>query len=111
MDEAEQLCDRLVIMDKGRFLDEGNPKELISKHVGVEVIELRIERVELEKMVAKIDGEGVEHEYVADTLYIFLKDSSAASNILKKVDGFDFLHRRATLEDVYLKITGRELRE
>jgi lipooligosaccharide transport system ATP-binding protein len=115
MDEAEQLCDRLVIIDHGRILVEGSPADLIAKHAGKEVIEIRLMEGETqEKCLEAIGGvvpEGAEVECSADTVYLYSAD---AAGILARLSvGADrtILHRRATLEDVFLRMTGRELRE
>jgi len=115
MDEAEQLCDRLVIIDHGKILVEGSPAELIEKHVARDVLEVRLKEGEdrqscLEAIGIKDLLEG-EIECSGDTVYIY---TGNAAELLTRLDiGPDrtLLHRRATLEDVFLRLTGRELRE
>ncbi len=108
MEEAERLCDELVIMDHGRILDQGSPRALVRRHVEPEVIEIRAP----ERLRGLIDGMAdCRLETVGDTLYCYARD---ARPVLARIDGapdLPFLHRPANLEDVFLKLTGRELRE
>jgi lipooligosaccharide transport system ATP-binding protein len=115
MDEAQQLCDRLVIMDHGRVLIEGSPPDLIQRHAGNEVIEVRLrEDEDKESCLEAIGGaipEGAEVECSADTLYLYSSDASRVITNLTLDSDRTILHRRATLEDVFLRLTGRDLRE
>jgi lipooligosaccharide transport system ATP-binding protein len=115
MDEAQQLCDRLVIMDHGRVLIEGSPPDLIQRHAGNEVIEVRLrEDEDKESCLEAIGGaipEGAEVECSADTLYLYSSDASRVITDLTLDSDRTILHRRATLEDVFLRLTGRDLRE
>jgi lipooligosaccharide transport system ATP-binding protein len=115
MDEAEQLCGRLVIIDHGRILVEGSPSELIKRHAGSEVIEVRLRNDEdREKCIEATGGEvpeGAEVECSADTLYLYGPDTASMLARLTVDPDRTVLHRRASLEDVFLRLTGRELRE
>ncbi len=115
MDEAQQLCDRLVIIDHGRILIEGSPSDLIRKHAGSEVVEIRLrEDEDRDSCLAAINEyvpEGAEVECSADTLYFYSPDPSTILSNLALNLNRTVLHRRATLEDVFLRLTGRELRE
>ena len=115
MDEAQQLCDRLVIMDHGRVIIEGSPPELIRKHAGTEVVEIRLrENEDREKCLDAIGGvipKGAEVECSADTLFIYSPDATKVITSLALESDRTILHRRATLEDVFLRLTGRDLRE
>ncbi len=116
MDEAEQLCGRLVIMDHGKILVEGGPAELVRRHVGKEVLEIRLaeneERDECLKAInGSVDLEGIEVECSADTLYLYTPDARALLGRINIGPERTVLHRRATLEDVFLRLTGRELKE
>jgi lipooligosaccharide transport system ATP-binding protein len=120
MDEAEQLCDRLVVMDKGRIAAEGSPAELIRRYATREVLELRFPLVEgetgLEKHVDTLrpvlDRGVVERiEPLPDRLLLYAPDGDAA---LSAVTGtglhpLSSLVRRSSLEDVFLRLTGRTL--
>jgi lipooligosaccharide transport system ATP-binding protein len=114
MDEAEQLCDRLVIMDHGRILACAPPRALIEDHVGHEVFELRCNPDQEASVVEGIDLSGVESERHAGarTLY-FGRHSPTAEALVARAQaaGLPYLLRNSTLEDVFLKLTGRELSE
>jgi lipooligosaccharide transport system ATP-binding protein len=115
MEEAQQLCDRLVIMDHGRILIEGSPADLIRKHAGSEVVEVRLrEDEDREQCLDAIGGvipEGTEVECSADTLFLYSADTSKVITSLTLDTDRIVLHRPATLEDVFLRLTGRDLRE
>jgi lipooligosaccharide transport system ATP-binding protein len=111
MEEAEQLCDRLVIMYQGRILKQGSPRKLVSDEIGNEVIEIRIAKEEDEKLIAQMADLSCGHERVGDTLYFYCRDGH---EVMKKIVDFNLpnvLNRPATLEDVFLKLTGRSLIE
>jgi lipooligosaccharide transport system ATP-binding protein len=109
MEEAERLCDELVIMDQGRILEQGAPAALIKKHAEPEVIEVRGEE-QLARQVLASSGEG-RFEVVGDTYYYYTRDARAVVKRLEDMVGLTFLHRPSNLEDVFLKLTGRELRD
>jgi len=112
MEEAQRLCDRLVIMDHGRILTEGSPSELVKKYVGREVLEIRAPRSVLLPIKARLEEKHYENELMRETLYVLLQHQDA--NILEEfpeIQGLDFHLRPASLEDVFLKLAGRELKE
>lgn len=113
MEEAGQLCDRLVIMDHGKVLAQASPQEMIEKFVGIEVMEIRGPASVLEKLKNQIKGDGSRvTELVADTLYVRLKDRDHKLwEVYPEIRELDFHCRPASLEDVFLKLTGRELRD
>jgi lipooligosaccharide transport system ATP-binding protein len=109
MDEAEQLCDRLVVMDRGRIVAEGSPRELISRYVTREVLELRMpEGVTLD---GRADGLAERVEELPDRVLVYADDGEAAAEALhaKGVRPVASLVRRSSLEDVFLRLTGRTL--
>jgi lipooligosaccharide transport system ATP-binding protein len=114
MEEAERLCDRLVIMDEGRIVTDGRPADLVLQHVGREVLELRLdEGCDAERLVGSLDGRIQGHDLSEHTLMLYADDAEA---VLAALDHDSFptesaLVRRATLEDVFLRLTGRSLRE
>ncbi len=111
MDEAAQLCDRLVIMDNGKILDGGSPRELLKKHVRGSVFEFTIGGEDTDEVLACLEMIEHESETSGDTIFVYTDDAEA---VLKRTSCFTrvgFVHRQATLEDVFLKLTGRELRE
>ncbi len=111
MEEAQQLCDRLVIMHQGRILRQGTPARLIAEEIGREVAEVRAPAEQDARLLAALAPLARGHERVGDTLYFYCDDGRP---LLKKVLELDLaatVHRPASLEDVFLKLTGRSLIE
>jgi len=113
MDEAEQLCDRLVVMDAGLIVAEGSPQGLIAEHVRREVLEVRFGYGRNTEMVPLVDGVGDRVEVLPDRLLLYTDDGDAALSELHRRDVVpeSALVRRSSLEDVFLKLTGRTLVE
>lgn len=114
MDEAEQLCDRLVVMDGGRIVAEGSPRSLIETHVTNEVVELRFDDDGRRDRAAIAASEVSEaHEIVADRILLYTDDGDATRRALgdRGIEAASALTRRSTLEDVFLALTGRSLHE
>jgi lipooligosaccharide transport system ATP-binding protein len=113
MDEAEQLCDRLVVMDGGRIVAEGAPRELIEKHSTREVVELRFVAESQEEFAGKLDGLGERIEVLPDRILLYVTDGDAAVAEVqaRALSPASVLVRRSSLEDVFLHLTGRTLVE
>ena len=113
MDEAEQLCDRLVVMDKAKIVAEGTPRELISRFVTREVLELRIPSEGRPPLDGQFDDIAERVEELPDRLLLYTADGEAALSRIhdRGIAPESALVRRATLEDVFLRITGRSLVE
>ncbi len=113
MDEAEQLCDRLVVMDAGRIAAEGSPQGLISQHIRREVLEVRFGHGRNEEQVPLLEGVGERIEVLPDRLLIYTDDGDGALSELhrREIVPESSLVRRSSLEDVFLKLTGRTLVE
>jgi lipooligosaccharide transport system ATP-binding protein len=111
MDEAEQLCDRLVVMDKGRIVAEGSPHDLIREHSTREVVELRFGVGEQELTAEKVGDLGDRIEVLPDRILLYTYDGDAAANAAyqRGLASHGVLVRRSTLEDVFLRLTGRTL--
>jgi len=111
MDEAEQLCDRLVVMDKGHIAAEGSPRELIDQYSSREVLELRYGPGEHEAVAEKVQDLGSRVEVLADRLLLNTDDGEQALEQvhLRGLAPESALVRRSTLEDVFLRLTGRSL--
>ena len=111
MDEAEQLCDRLVIMDKGRIVAEGSPRDLIAEHSTREVVEVRFDVDDHADHATELQGVGERLEVLPDRILIYAGDGDAAAAALvdRGVEPLSTLVRRSTLEDVFLHLTGRTL--
>jgi lipooligosaccharide transport system ATP-binding protein len=111
MDEAEQLCDRLVVMDKGKIVAEGTPRELIDRYSTKEVLELRFLADEPPNIDDRLDGLVERTEVLPDRVLLYTSDGDAAVAALHRlgVRPESSLVRRGTLEDVFLRLTGRSL--
>ena len=114
MEEAERLCDRLLILDGGKIVAEGEPPALVREHAGREALELDLgDGVDAEQLLASLGQRAEEHELHDGALTLFADD---AEQLLRSLDHDRFptdsaMVRRATLEDVFLRLTGRSLRE
>jgi lipooligosaccharide transport system ATP-binding protein len=113
MDEAEQLCDRLVVMDKARIVAEGSPRELIARYSTKEVLELRFRPDDEPSLDGKLDGLAERIERLPDRVLLYTADGDAASAEAPRrgLQPESALVRRSTLEDVFLRLTGRSLIE
>jgi lipooligosaccharide transport system ATP-binding protein len=112
MDEAEQLCDRLVVMDKGKIVAEGSPQELIRRYSTREVVELRFGPDQRpEEMATRVDGLARRLEALPDRLLLYTDDGDATATGVHELglQPDSVLVRRSTLEDVFLHLTGRTL--
>ena len=111
MDEAEQLCDRLVVMDKGRIVAEGSPRQLIEEHSTREVLELRFGAGTNEAAAPSVDGVGDRLEVLPDRILIYAADGEKALGMVhdRGVTPQSALVRRSSMEDVFLRLTGRTL--
>ena len=110
MDEAAHLCDRLIIMHRGKLVAHGNPHALIAEHVGEGVLELRMNEEEREPLLGELHGvEGVDVEEVEGMVYVY-GAAEAARRIADRINDpvLAFL-RPGNLEDVFLRLTGRGL--
>ncbi len=111
MDEAEQLCDRLVVMDQGRIVAEGAPSQLIATHTSREVIELRFAPGNQAEAVPVLERLGEHLEALPDRVLVSSDDAEATVREIhgRGLDPATVLIRRSTLEDVFLRLTGRTL--
>ncbi|HEX8343655.1 MAG TPA: ABC transporter ATP-binding protein [Actinoplanes sp.] len=111
MDEAEQLCDRLVVMDGGRIVAEGAPRALIEQHSTREVVELRFLAESQQAYADKLDGLGERVEVLPDRVLLYCADGDAAVAQVQQraLQPAGVLVRRSSLEDVFLHLTGRTL--
>ena len=114
MDEAEQLCDRLVIMDGGRIVAEGSPRDLIDRYSTREVLELRFGVADHEQAADKVASISADRiEVLADRVLLYVDDGDAAMAGVRGIglEPITSLVRRSTLEDVFLRLTGRRLED
>jgi len=107
MEEAERLCHRLAIMDKGRIIAQGSPRALIAEHIEPQVLE--VHGTGYEQWMERARGLAPRVERAGDTVFCYGEDVSPLIQSLSK--DLVYLHRPASLEDVFLKLTGRDLRD
>jgi lipooligosaccharide transport system ATP-binding protein len=114
MDEAEQLCDRLVVMDRGKIAAEGSPRELIERYSTPEVLELRFEPDRHQVAADKLASVPAERrEVLADRILLYVTDGDATLAAVRSLglEPLTSLVRRSTMEDVFLRLTGRRLED
>ncbi|GEK81453.1 ABC transporter ATP-binding protein [Agrococcus baldri] len=111
MDEAEQLCDRLVVVDKGAIVAEGSPSALIRQYSTREVLEVRFGSARNEEAARGIEGIGERIEVLPDRVLVYADDGEAAMSAVhdRGLSPVTSLVRRSSLEDVFLRLTGRSL--
>jgi len=98
-------------MHKGKILKEGTPRKLIKEEIGREVIEVRGGKAEEQKLTEVLSGMKFDHERAGDTFFIYCTDGNAIMEKVASLNLQNVLHRPASLEDVFLKLTGRSLIE
>ena len=112
MDEAERLCDTLIVIDHGRKITEGSPRELIAEHIEPQVIEVFDElRGQLAPFVEAHRSLAERVETSGETAFFYCRAPQPLLAKLAEIDGLRYVHRASNLEDVFIKLTGRELRD
>ena len=112
MDEAERLCDTLIVIDHGRKIAEGSPRQLIAEHIEPQVVEVFDEGCgELPFFVENHRQLAERVETSGETAFFYCREPRPLLARLAEVDGLRYVHRAANLEDVFIKLTGRELRD
>ncbi|MGE5640137.1 MAG: ATP-binding cassette domain-containing protein [Clostridia bacterium] len=109
MEEAERLCNRLAIMDHGRIITEGSPRQLIAQHIEPHVVE--VHGPEIEAWLPRARELCPRVERAGDTVFCYAPDAEPLLKDLARQSELLYLHRPASLEDVFLKLTGRDLRD
>jgi lipooligosaccharide transport system ATP-binding protein len=110
MDEAERLCSRLAIMDNGRIVETGAPRELIARHIEPQVVEVYGDGAQA--WAQAYGARAAERcEKTGETVFCYTRDADPIVHELDRAGDLRYLHRPANLEDVFLKLTGRELRD
>lgn len=108
LDEAAQLCDKLVIMDNGRILEEGSPQEIVKNNIGTDIVEVE----NGPEVTACLDDMTADYEIIGDAIQVYTDDpQQVTAHLFKECQLGKITARSATLEDVFLKLTGRKLRE
>ena len=111
MDEAEQLCDRLIVVDKGKIMAEGSPAALIREHSSREVLEVRFGTDRNAALAPRLDGAGDRVEVLPDRILVYTDNGEGSLEQIRTrgLHPLTSLVRRASLEDVFLRLTGRSL--
>jgi len=109
MDEAERLCDRLAVLDHGHMVTEGAPRELIAAHIEPQVVEVFGD--EAAAWARSRNSLGERLEIAGDTAFFYCRDTTPLLAALSDAPALRYMHRAASLEDVFIKLTGRELRD
>ncbi len=110
MEEAEVLCDRLAIMDHGKFLCEGKPQTLINDIIGHEVVEFSVSEADKKYAIDKIKDK-YDYQVIRNRFHLFIKKGQDGKQALNIIPSDDMTVRKATLEDVFLKVAGHDLRD
>jgi lipooligosaccharide transport system ATP-binding protein len=110
MDEAERLCNRLAVIDHGKMIAEGSPRDLIAKHIESEVVEVYGENA-LAWGEAMGKPRSARYEVSGETVFCYTNDAQPLLDSLQATQGVRYIHRPANLEDLFLKLTGREMRD
>src|SRR4029079_768866 len=109
MDEAERLCDRLIVLDHGRKIAEGTPRKLIAEHLERDVVEVYGDGA---AATAAAHGSLADRvETSGETVFFYLRDPKRLLDALAQDHEIRYLHRPANLEDLFLKLTGRQIRD
>ena len=112
MEEAAHLCDHIVIMHQGRIIAEGTPSELVERYAGKEVVELYVSPEEREAVTSRLaQRPGLSLEQVEDTIYVYVRTADGFDPASLHLEADKIVYRRANLEDVFLRLTGRGLVE
>jgi lipooligosaccharide transport system ATP-binding protein len=110
MDEAFQLADLILIMHQGQKLLEGNPRELLEKNIEKYVLEVRnIEQVSMVHEIVRLTD--IRQDEFHDTLLLYANSPETLEQVSRELNPRDYYHRQTNLEDLFLKLTGRELYE
>lgn len=111
MEEAEMICDRVAIMDNGRILTVGHPRDLIAEHIGKEVVEFETNAVDLNYYLGRLREAGYNYQVIKNTVQVLVKQDQDGRRAIDLFASDKIYLRKPTLNDVFLKLAGRELRD
>jgi lipooligosaccharide transport system ATP-binding protein len=111
MEEAEQMCDRVAIMDNGKILTVGRPVDLIRELIGKEVVEFDTNPVDLNYYLGRLRAEGYAYQVIKDTVSVLIKEHQEGRKVVDLIASDKIYIRKPTLNDVFLKLAGHQLRD
>ncbi|MFV8256835.1 ABC transporter ATP-binding protein [Bdellovibrio bacteriovorus] len=111
MEEAEQMCDRVAIIDGGRILTIGKPRDLIRELIGKEVVEFDTNPVDLNYYLGRLRAEGFSYQVIKDTVSVLVKENQEGRRVVDLIASDKIFIRKPTLNDVFLKLAGHQLRD
>jgi lipooligosaccharide transport system ATP-binding protein len=111
MEEAEQMCDRVAIMDSGKILTVGRPVDLIRELIGKEVVEFDTNPVDLNYYLGRLRAEGYAYQVIKDTVSVLVKEHQEGRKVVDLIASDKIYIRKPTLNDVFLKLAGHQLRD
>jgi lipooligosaccharide transport system ATP-binding protein len=111
MEEAEQMCDRVAIIDGGKILTIGKPKDLIRDLIGKEVVEFDTNPVDLNYYLGRLRAEGFAYQVIKDTVSVLVKENQEGRKVVDLIASDKIFIRKPTLNDVFLKLAGHQLRD
>lgn len=111
MEEAEQMCDRVAIVDDGKILVVGKPKDLIQELIGKEVVEFDTNPVDLNYYLGRLKTAGFAYQVIKDTVSILIKENQEGREAVNLISSDKIFIRKPTLNDVFLKLAGHHLRD
>ncbi len=111
MEEAEAICDRIAIIDHGKILALGAPKDLIRQEIGREVVEFETNPVDLNYYLGRLKSAGYQYQVIRNTIHILIQEGQEGRKAIELIAGDHITLRRPTLNDLFLKLSGHELRD
>jgi lipooligosaccharide transport system ATP-binding protein len=111
MEEAERLCDRVAIMEAGKILTIGKPSDLILEHIGIEVVEFETNPVDLNYYLGRLREGGYSYQVIQDTVMILINPAQEGRKAIESIASDKIFIRKPTLNDVFLKLAGHQLRD
>lgn len=111
MEEAEQVCDRIAILDRGEILAMGEPKLLIRQNIGIQVVEFQVPRSDMQYYLSRLSSKHFQYQVDRNTVNVHLQSQNDVQTVLSLVQGIKVTIRQPTLSDVFLKLAGHQLRE